>query len=195
VFQHLPFLQAQNKARDYDLVSIGKTFVFPMGLYSKKINKISDCPDAAVVAIPSDPTNEGRALLLLQASQLIRLRSGVKFSALPQDVVYNPKHIKLIELDAAQLPRSLADVTLAAINTNFAVPAGLLPKRDALFLEKNDSPYANIVVVRRRDRADPRLAQWLAALQSPQVVAKAAAVFSAAAIPAFKLTASDRSAG
>ena len=114
-------------------------------------------PDGATLAIPNDPSNEARALLLLQKAQLITLKPGAGVKATKLDIVGNPKHFKIVELEAAQLPRSLSDVDAAVINTNFAAAAGLSPIRDAIFHEDTDSPYVNLIVVRAKDANDPRV--------------------------------------
>ena len=129
-FQHYPFLLSQIKARGYSLVPVGDTFLYPMGLYSTKIKTLTDLQPESKIAIPNDPSNEARALLLLQKAGLVTLKQHVTINATPQDVVSNPKKLKLIALDAAQLPRVLNDVAIAAINTNYAVPAGLSPSTD-----------------------------------------------------------------
>lgn len=185
MFQHLPYLIAANKAHGYDLVSIAKTFVYPMGIYSDRMKSLKDIPNGAKVAIPNDPSNEARALLLLEKAGLISLKEGAGINATPMDVASNPHQFSFKELDAAQLPRVLPDVDLAVINTNFAVPAGLTPSDDALFLEDKDSPYANIVVVRKADKTDPRFTQLIDALHSEEVLQKAKELFHGQAIQAW----------
>lgn len=159
-FQHLPYLENQVKDRGFKLVSVGQTVVFPMGFYSRKVKSFDELPEGATVAIQNDPTNGGRSLLLLQAKGVIKLRDGVGLKPTLLDIAENPKKLRLIELDAAQLPRSLDDVTAAAVNTNYAVEAGLDPVKDAIARETADSPYTNIIAVREQDRDKP----WVAAL-------------------------------
>lgn len=186
-FQHLPYLQAQNAARGYQLVPVAKTFVYPMGIYSHKIKQLSQLKAGAKVAIPQDPSNEARALLLLQKAGLITLRANTSVNATTLDILKNPKKLQFIALNAAQLPRSLSDVTIAAINTNFAVPAGLSPNQ-ALFLEGPDSLYANLIVVRADEVDAPKVKKLVAAFQSEAVVKAAQKIFGAdAAIPAFNV--------
>lgn len=185
MFQHVPYLEQTIATKGYNLVAIGKTFIYPMGIYSNKITKLTDLKDAAVVAIPNDPSNEARALLLLEKANLITLKPGQKLLVTLADIVGNPKQLQFKELDAAQLPRVLADVDLAAINTNYAMVAGLIPSRDALLLESKDSPYANVVVVRADDSQDPKYAKLLLALHSPEVLNKASDLFQGQAIPAW----------
>jgi D-methionine transport system substrate-binding protein len=186
MFQHQPFLDQQIKDRHYKLVSIGKTFVYPMGVYSQKIKNVADLPANATVAIPNDPSNEGRALLLLQKAGIITLKTTAGLYATPIDIQDNPKKLQFKELDAAQLARSLMDVDVAVINTNYAIPAGLSPTKDAILHEDADSPYANIIVVREDERNDPRVKQLVAAFQSKAVLDAAATIFNGQAIPAWQ---------
>ena len=170
-YQHQPYLDNANADRGYNLVSVAKTIIFPIGLYSKKHKSLADLPTGSRVAIPNDPTNGGRALLLLEAHGLIRLKPGAGLKASPADIVDNPKRLRIIELDAAQLPRVLDELDAATINTNFAIPAGLVPTRDALVLESPDSPYANVIVVRARDKDRPAVARLVRAYHTPEVKA------------------------
>ena len=186
MFQHIPYLTSQIKARGYRIVAVGKTFIYPMGVYSKKITKLSQLKNKAKVGVPNDPSNEARALLLLQKAKLIKLKPGAGFNATPVDITKNPKHLQFVELDAAQLPRALSDVTIAAINTNYAAPAGLSPSKNALFVEGPDSPYANVVAVRTDHKNDPRVKTLVLALHSKAVLAEAKKLFGDGAIPAWK---------
>lgn len=185
MFQHQPFLDEQIKNKHYDLLTIGKTFVYPMGIYSSKHNNIGELSDKALVAIPNDTSNEGRALLLLEKAKLITLNKKAGLFATPKDVIDNPKHLVFKELDASQVARSIPDVDIAIINTNYAVAAGLSPSKDAIFLEGKDSPYANIIVIRQSDKDDPRMKQLVAALQSDAVLKAAQTLFNGQAIPAW----------
>jgi D-methionine transport system substrate-binding protein len=185
-FQHLPYLEGSIAAKGYKLVPIGKTFIYPMGIYSKKITHLADLKNEATVAIPNDPSNEARALLLLQKAGLITLKPGATLKATIHDIIANPKHLNIKELDAAQLPRILNDVDIAAVNTNYALVAGLLPSRDALFIEGTDSPYANIVVIRAEDKDNPKYKKLMDAIHSPEVIAKAKKLFQGQAIPAWQ---------
>ena len=188
MFQHQPYLTQASKLYGYKLAVVGKTFIYPMGIYSQKIKNLADLPDQALVAIPNDPSNEGRALLLLQKAKLITLKPNANSDATPDDIAENPKNLRFIELDAAFTPRALSDATLAIINTNYAIPAGLFPKRDALFVETKDSPYANLLVARAVDHNKPQLQQLLQALHSPEVLAKAKELFQDQAIPAWDVS-------
>lgn len=183
IFQHLPYLEEAIQAHHYHLEAIGKTFLYPMAIYSNKLTSLQNLKPGAIIAIPNDPSNEARALLLLQNAKLIRLKkhSGSTLS----DIRSNPNHYQLRELDAAQLPRVLPDVDLAVINTNFAIPAGLQPNRNALFVEKKTSPYANLIVIRKNSAKKEQIMQFVEAIHSPEVSAKAQELFSDAAIPAW----------
>lgn len=184
IYQHLPYLQAANQAHGYNLVAIGKTFVYPTGLYSSKFKSLRALPNQAVIALPNDPSNEARALLLLQKAGLITLKKHTRHASL-EDIASNPKKLQFKELDAAQLPRVLPDVDAAIINTTFAIPAGLHPSRDALFLENKDSPYANLIVVRRDGNKKEQLNAFVKALNSKEVKDKAHELFGDAAIVAW----------
>lgn len=183
VYQHLPYLKAAIKAHGYDLDVLGKTFLYPAGIYSSKYKSMNALPKQAIIAIPNDPSNEARALLLLQKAGLITLKKTD--NATTADIVANPGQIIIKELDAAQLPRILQDVDAAVINTNYAVPAGLSPTRDALFHEGKNSPYANLIVIRHNTNKKPQLEQFVKALQSREVSDKAKELFGDAAIPAW----------
>lgn len=168
-YQHQPYLDAQVKDRGYKLIKIADTVTFPMGIYSKKVRSLAELQPGAKIAVPNDPTNGGRALLLLQKQGLIKLRADAGLKATPLDIVENPKKLKLVELDAAQIPRSLADVDAAAINTNFAMEAGLKPKQDAIAIEDPKGPYVNVLAIREADRNKPWVAKLVAAYHSPEV--------------------------
>lgn len=187
-FQHLPFLLAQIKARHYDITPVGDTFLYPMALYSKSVKKLSELPANAKIAVPNDPSNEARALLLLQKAALITLKPNVTINATVEDVANNPKHLQLVALDAAQLPRALSDVALAAINTNYAIPAGLSPLKNALFAEQIDSPYINLIVSRAADKNTKKVKEFVEAFQSVPVVAEARKLFGDGAVAGFKVT-------
>ena len=185
IFQHQPFLDQQIENKGYKLVTIGKTFIYPMGVYSNKIKQIDDIQSGATIAIPNDTSNEGRALLLLQKAGLIKLKDGVGIYGMPKDIIDNPKKLQFKELDASQVARVLQDVDLAVINTNFAVAAGLSPTKNAIYLEGKDSPYANIIVIRQGEENEPRIQQLVAAYQSPAVLQAARKIFKDQAIQAW----------
>lgn len=166
-FQHEPYLDNMNKEKKLDLVSIGKVHIEPLGVYSKKIKKLADLKKGNSVSVPNDPTNEARALRLLEANGVITIKPGALVTV--ADITKNPLGLKFHELDAAQLPRTLDDVTASVINTNFAGEAGLVPSRDALVMEGSESPYANIIVVRNEDKDSPKAKALMKAVQSPEV--------------------------
>ena len=145
-YQHQPFLDEQVRTRGYQIQSIAKTITLPLGIYSKKYQSLSNLSEKSKIAIPNDPTNGARALLLLKKIGLLELKSEINPSVL--DISKNLKNIKLIELESPQLPRSLEDVDFAIINTDWILVAGLNPK-DALAKEEQNSPYANVLAIKR----------------------------------------------
>lgn len=181
IYQHKPFLESQNKARGYKLVPVATAVVQQMGIYSKRVKSLDDLQPGAKVAIPNDPTNGARALLVLQAAKLIKLKDGVTVTASLFDVVDNPRKLKFVEIEAAQLPHSLADVDAAAVNSAYAIPAGLSPAKDALVLESKEAPFAAVVIAAREDnKNDPRIARFIKAYQSDEVKAFVAQKFPGA---------------
>ena len=184
-YQHQPFLDQQVRDRRLPLVAVGATLIFPMGVYSRKHRSLADLPQGARVAIPNDPSNGGRALVLLASSGAFSLTPGADFRATVADITANPKRLRVLELEAAQLPRALDEVEAAAINTNYAIPAGLNPKRDAIALENADSPYANRIVVREVDRDAPWVRRLVAAYQSDEVRRFVGDTFGGSVVAAF----------
>ena len=184
-FQHLPYLEKFCKDRNLSLVSMGKVHIEPMGVYSRKIKDIKAVPEGAKVAIPNDPTNGGRALAILEKAGLLKLKEGVGVLATANDIVENPKNLQITEAEAAMLPRTLDDVDLAVINSNFAMEAKLNPTKDALFIEAKDSPYANIVAVRKGDENRPEIQKLMKALNSPEVKKFIEEKYKGAIVPAF----------
>lgn len=185
VFQHEPYLNDQRDMYHYDLTIVGKTFVYPMGIYSAHYHSLSELPDNSQVAIPNDPTNEGRAFTLLQQAGLITLSPTVGLKATEDDITANPKHLEFVELDAAQLARAYQDIALAVINTNYAVPGGLLPSRDALFIEDQHSPYANLIVIRTADANKPWVKELVDSFHSQEVLDKANQLFQGQVVAGF----------
>ena len=184
-FQHVPYLESFCADRKLDLEAVAKIHVEPLGLYSKKYKAASELPDGAVIALPNDPTNEGRALILLAAKGLITLAPDAGLKAGPAQVTANPHNFVFKELEAAQLPRTLEDVDAAVINGNYALAAGLNPVRDALLLENGDSPYANVLVVRKGEGDSPAIKALVAALQSQKVKDYILATYNGGVVPAF----------
>lgn len=184
-FQHMPYLEEFNQQNKMNLVSVAKIHVEPMGAYSFKIKSKDEIVDGAVVAVPNDATNEGRALLLLQAQGLIKLKDQTGLSQTPADIVENPKNLKFEELEAATLPRVLPDVDFAIINTNYALEAGFNPNKDALFMEGSESPYANILVTREDNKEDEAIQKLIKALQSQEVKTFLEEKYQGAVVPVF----------
>lgn len=184
-YQHLPYLEAQVKDRGYKLVKLANTVNFPIGLYSKKIKQLDELKQGAKFGIPNDPTNGGRVLLLLQEQGLIKLKPNASLKATPLDVVENAKKLKFVELDAAQLARSLDDLDISAINTNFAISAGLNPKQDAIAMERADSPYVNLLVVREADKDAAWARKLVKAYQSESTRAFVDKQFQGSVLPGF----------
>ena len=184
-FQHKPYLDNFIKERNLDLVSVANVHVEPLGLYSKTIKDISEIKEGSTIAIPNDATNGARALLLLQSNGLIKLKDGVGIEATEKDIAENPKNIKIQPAEAAQLPRVLEDVDGAVINTNYALPANLNPTKDALVIEGKDSPYANIVVVRKGDENRAEIQKLVEILNSDEVKKFLEDKYDGAIVPAF----------
>ncbi|MDD7441469.1 MAG: MetQ/NlpA family ABC transporter substrate-binding protein, partial [Sutterellaceae bacterium] len=156
-----------------------------IGIFLNKVKNIKDVPNGARVSIPNDPSNGGRSLLLLQSAGLIKLRKGVGYEATPLDVVSNPKKLKFVELEAAQVPRSLKDVDLAVVNSNYALGVGLNPLKDSIYLEDKRSPYAVVVASRKGDEKDPRIQKLVKALTSPATKKFILDKYKGAVVPAF----------
>jgi len=185
-FQHKPYLEAQIAAHGYHIVPAGFTIVEPIGLYSKKFKKAEDLPNGAKIGIPNDPSNGGRALNLLAVNGLISIKDGKGLTPSLLDITANPKKLQLIELDAAQLPRSLDDFAAAIINTNYAIDGGLDPRKDALLQEPRiNNPYGNFVAVRAKDKDKPVFKTLVEAYQSPDVAKFIETRFKGAILPAW----------
>lgn len=185
-FQHEPYLNDFLKEhKDLKLKNAGGVHVEPMGIYSSKIKSLDELADGATVSIPNDPTNGGRALLLLQKANLLKLKDGVKEMATVQDIAENTKNLKIQEVEAAQLPRTLDDVDISIINTNFALNADLNPMKDALFIEDKDSPYVNIIAVREGDENRDDIKTLLTVIKSDKVKKFIEDKYKGAIVPAF----------
>ena len=151
------------------LANVAGIHIEPMGIYSHKIKNLNDLKDGSIVAIPNDPTNGGRSLLLLEKAGVIKLREGAGVEATVKDIAENPKHLQFKEVEAAQVPRTLDDVAIAVINTNFAMQVNLVPTKDALFIEDSTSPYVNILVVKNGSEDRPEIQALIKALQSQEI--------------------------
>lgn len=184
-FQHKPYLDEFNKGRGTDLVSVANVHVEPFGIYSSKLTSLDNIASRATVAIPNDATNGGRALLLLAKAGVISLKDDNNILSTPRDIEDNPHNIRIRELEAATLPRVLDQVDLALINTNYALEAGLNPTEDALAIEGEDSPYANILVTRSDNKDDEAVGKLVNALQSDEVKTFIEEKYKGAVVPAF----------
>lgn len=185
-FQHEPYLNDFIKEhKDVKLKNAGGVHIEPMGIYSKKIKDLKELADGATVSIPNDPTNGGRALLLLQKAGLLKLKDGVNEMATVQDIAENPKNLNIQEVEAAQLPRTLEDVDISIINTNFAMNADLNPMKDALFIEDKTSPYVNIIAVRDGDENREEIKTLLNVIKTDKVKKFIEEKYKGAIVPAF----------
>ena len=167
-FQHIPYLDNMKKEKKLDIVPLVKVHLLPIGIYSQKIKSLKDVKKGAVVAVPNDPTNGFRAYKLLEREGLLKMDPSKK-DLTARDIIDNPKSLKIIELEAPQLPRSLPDTTISVITMNFAVDAGLNPTKEALALEDKNSPYAVVLAVRSGYKDTPTIKALSKALNSPEV--------------------------
>ena len=185
LFQHVPFMDRFNRDHGTNIVAVAKIHIEPLGLYPGRTKSLGALPVGALIAIPNDTVNSGRGLLLLQSAGLIQLRTGTNTSTTLQDVSKNPRHLRISELEAAQLPRSLQDVDAAVINTNYALAAKLNPLKDAIFLENSASPYANVLSTVPGKANDPRILALINAMQSPVARQFIQQKYQGAVLPAF----------
>lgn len=176
-FQHKPYLDQQVTDRGYKLTIAGNTFVYPIAGYSKQVKSVAEIQDGARIAVPNDPTNLGRSLLLLEQQGLIKLRDKVGLLATVRDIVGNPKNLTIVELDAAQLPRSLDDVALSIINTTYASSINLTPQKDGVFVEDKESPYVNLIVARQNNVQAENVQNFVKAYQTEEVYKAASEIF------------------
>ncbi|MDH2925479.1 D-methionine transport system substrate-binding protein [Nicoletella semolina] len=177
-FQTVPYLEQESKDRGYKMAIIGNTFIWPIAGYSKKIKSIDELPHNAVISIPNNPSNTARALLLLQAHGLIKLSDPNNLFATENDIIENPKNIKITQIDTSLLTRSLDDVDLSIINNTYAGQAGLSPDQDGIIVESKDSPYVNLVVSREDNKNDERLQTFLKSFQTEEVYQEAVRLFN-----------------
>ncbi|MBW6408654.1 MetQ/NlpA family ABC transporter substrate-binding protein [Clostridium weizhouense] len=170
-YQHIPYLDEQNKSKGLNLTYTAQIHLEPMGLYSKTIKSLDDIKDGDTVAIPNDPSNEARALKLLALHGVIKVSDGELIT--PNDIIENPKNLKFSELEAASIPRVLDDFNVAVINGNYALPAGFEPSKDAIIIEDKNSeaakPYGNILAVKKGDEEKEKIKVLTKALTSPEV--------------------------
>ncbi len=187
-FQHLPYLESFNEENGTNLVSAGAIHYEPFGVYAGKTTSLDELQDGATIAVPNDTTNEARALLLLEAQGLIKLKEDAGLTATKNDIVENPKNLQLYEVEAAQLPRVIGDVDVAVINGNYAIEAGYKVS-DALAVEASDSlaatTYGNVVAVRAGEENDPAIQALIEALTSDEVKAFIESTYDGAVVPLF----------
>ncbi|MEG2658945.1 MAG: MetQ/NlpA family ABC transporter substrate-binding protein, partial [Clostridiales bacterium] len=188
-FQHKPYLDEFNAENGTNLVSVAAIHYEPFGIYPGKTAKIADLKEGATIAVPNDGTNEARALLVLQQEGLIKINEGAGLSATALDISENPKNLKIQEIEAAQLARSLQDVDMAVINGNYAIEAGLSAKNDSIATEDSNSEaaktYANIIAVEAGHEDDPGIKALIKALESDDIRAFIEKTFDGAVIPSF----------
>jgi D-methionine transport system substrate-binding protein len=184
-FQNQPYLDNQKADRGYKIESVAQTVNFPLGIYSRKYRSWDAVPQGAMLSIPSDPTNRGRVLLLLQDKGILKLRPGVGFKPTVADIIDNPGKLKIVEVDAAQTARTLDDFDAAGINTNYATQAGLDPAKDAILREDPKGPYTNIIVVRSADRDKPWVKLLVQSYQTPEIREFVLTKFKGAVLPAW----------
>jgi len=184
-FQHQPYLDKQIADRGYKLKTVGYSVVMPMGVYSNKVKDLKKLTKGSSVGIPNDPTNGGRALLLLQDAGIIEIDKAAGLTPGAVDIVKNPQGLKFVELDAAQLVRAIEDLDAAVINTNYAMEAGLVPSKDALAIEGKSSPYVNIIVA-HEDNVDADFVKtFVGAYNSAPVAEFINKTFKGGIVPAF----------
>ena len=184
-FQHKPFMDKFAADRGLKLHAMPGIFIAPIALYSNKIKDVKEIKKGDRITIPNDPTNGGRALQLLASAGLLKLKENVGHSAFIEDIVENPLKLRIIEVEAATLPRTLDDVKASVINQTYALSSGLNPVKDAIIIESKDSPYANIVAVREEDQNKPEILELNNTLRTPEVKAFILEHFKGSLIPSF----------
>lgn len=189
-FQHYAYLNQDIKDRNLDLSVIGETIIAPLGVYSNKLKSLDELKDGDSIAIPSDATNGGRALKVLESAGVIKVNEAAEYTPTLSDITQNPKNIKFVEVEAAQTPRLLADVAAALINGGHAVDAGFNPKNDSIYLEQvkegTDNPYINIIVSRTEDKDNELYKKVVDAYRSEDVAKVIEEVYKGAYIPTWK---------
>lgn len=184
-FQHLPYLENQIKAHDYKIVPVGYTGVWPIGLYSKKHAKTADLPEGAVIGVPNDPSNEGRALRVLQNEGLIKLKDGTGILATIADIAENPKNLEIKELDAGIVGRSVDDLDAAVVNTDWALKSGLTPDNRIAQEPVDDNPYRNFIAVREESKDEAWVKPLVESYQNDVVKAEFERVYKGTGISAY----------
>ena len=171
--QHKPYLDKDSSSKwIYNLVIVGNTFVYPLAGYSKKIKSVNELADGAVVAVPNDPSNLARALILLEKQGLIKLKDNTNLFSTTMDIIENPKHLKVQEVDTSVAAKALDDVDLAVVNNTYAGQVGL-SSNDGIFVEDKDSPYVNIIVARKDNKDTKAVQDFVKAYQTDEVYQEA----------------------
>lgn len=185
-FQHKPYLDAQIQARHYDIVPVGFTYVQPIGLYSRKVKSVAELPQNAAIGVPNDPSNEGRALLLLQANGVIKLRDKVGLLPTARDIASNPKHVQIKELDAGIVGRAIGDLDAAVVNTDWAIKAGIKIPQERIAQESvPGNPYRNFIAVNAKDAKAPWVKTVVDSYQQADVASTILKVYHGATLPAW----------
>ncbi|MDR5822279.1 MetQ/NlpA family lipoprotein [Caballeronia sp. LZ043] len=186
-FQHKPYLDAQIQARHYDIVPVGFTYVQPIGLYSRKVKSVAELPQNAAIGVPNDPSNEGRALLLLQANGVIKLRDKVGLLPTARDIASNPKHVQIKELDAGIVGRAIGDLDAAVVNTDWAIKAGIRIPQERIAQESvPGNPYRNFIAVNAKDAKAPWVKTVVDSYQQADVASTILKVYHGATLPAWE---------
>ncbi|OCW47792.1 metal ABC transporter substrate-binding protein [Aeromonas caviae] len=184
-FQHKPYLDNQVKSRGYHIVPVGNTAVWPIGLYSKKFNAVGDLPERAIIGVPNDPSNEGRALRVLASAGVIKLRPGSGILATTTDIIDNPKKLQIRELDTGIIGRSLEDLDAAVVNTDWALKSGLSQQQRIYSETAKENPYNNFIAVKSGNESAPWVKTLVASYQNEQVKAALEKYYKGTAIPAW----------
>lgn len=184
-YQHVPFMEEFNRDHGTHFVAVTKVFIAPLAIYAGRTKSLAALPDNAIIAIPNDPVNAGRSLLLLQSAGLLTVKTQGTEPPTIHDISGNPKHIEVRELESAQVPRALPDVNLAVINTNYALPAGLNPAKDSLFRENAQSSYVNVLAVNAGHQNDPAIRAIADALNTAELRRYILDHYQGALVPAF----------
>lgn len=182
-FQHIPYLEQMNSEKDLKLTYTAKVHIEPMGIYSEKHDSLDDLAEGAKIALPNDATNEARALQLLAKNGIIEVADKELITA--KDITKNPKNVEIVEVDAASVPSSLADVDFAVINTNYALNVDLNPTKDALAIESSDSPYVNILACREDNKDSEKVKALTEALNSKEVKSFIEEKYDGSIVPTF----------
>ncbi|WP_261665401.1 MetQ/NlpA family ABC transporter substrate-binding protein [Deinococcus sp. Marseille-Q6407] len=185
LFQSQSYMDTFQADRPLNIVAVRDIYLPPLGLYSKKVTRLADLPDGATIAVPNDPTNEGRALLMLQKGGLLTLKPEAATDAGLNAITENPHHFKFLELEAPQLPRSLPDTDASIVNANYALEVGLSPAKDAILHEDKGSPYVNVLATTADKKNDPSIQRLADALTTPEVRDWLQQKYSGSVIPVF----------